>query len=151
MPTSGPSALEVTFQNTSTPLLLFGVHWDFGDGTTSHVWEPTHTYNPGTYTVSLTLSDLLTGASKTLVTIGACATAGGIQALRNFADVREFTSLVYATPAFISTLDRSSSIAEHVLVDYELRGCPIDKGQLVEQGAVGPGESGYNAARAKAS
>src|SRR5512146_1810689 len=36
-------------------------------------------------------------ASKFLVTIGACATAGGIQALRNFADVRSWIPLVYAS------------------------------------------------------
>ncbi len=70
--------------------------------------------------------------SKRLVTIGACATAGGIQALRNFKDVKEFVSIVYATPDFISTLDRSTPIAAHVFVDFELRGCPIDKRQLVE-------------------
>jgi coenzyme F420-reducing hydrogenase gamma subunit len=71
-------------------------------------------------------------ASKFLVTIGACATAGGIQALRNFKDVREFTSIVYATPAYISTLDQSTPIVHHVRVDFELRGCPINKHQLVE-------------------
>ena len=71
-------------------------------------------------------------ASKFLVTIGACATAGGIQALRNFADVRKFTSIVYATPAYIETLSKSTPISEHIPVDFELRGCPIDKGQLVE-------------------
>jgi sulfhydrogenase subunit delta len=70
--------------------------------------------------------------SKILVTIGACATAGGIQALRNFADVREFLSIVYASPEYVSTLDRSTPIAAHVFVDYELRGCPIDKRQLLE-------------------
>jgi sulfhydrogenase subunit delta len=70
--------------------------------------------------------------SKHLVTIGACATAGGIQALRNFKDVKEFVSIVYATPAYISTLDRSTPIAAHVFVDFELRGCPINKHQLVE-------------------
>jgi sulfhydrogenase subunit delta len=70
--------------------------------------------------------------SSYVVTIGACATAGGIQALRNFRDVREFTRLVYATPEFISTLDRSTPIAEHIKVDFELRGCPIDKRQLLE-------------------
>ena len=70
--------------------------------------------------------------SKTLITIGACATAGGIQALRNFQDVGEFVSIVYATPAYISTLDRSTPIADHVFVDFELRGCPINKHQLVE-------------------
>jgi len=70
--------------------------------------------------------------SKALVTIGACATAGGIQALRNFADVKEFTSVVYAHPEFISTLATSTPISAHVKVDFELRGCPIDKKQLVE-------------------
>jgi coenzyme F420-reducing hydrogenase gamma subunit len=70
--------------------------------------------------------------SKALVTIGACATAGGIQALRNFADVKEFTSVVYAHPEFISTLATSTPISAHVKVDFELHGCPIDKKQLVE-------------------
>jgi coenzyme F420-reducing hydrogenase gamma subunit len=70
--------------------------------------------------------------SKTLVTIGACATAGGIQALRNWQDVDEFIRIVYATPQYISTLKLSTPIAEHVAVDFELRGCPINKHQLVE-------------------
>jgi sulfhydrogenase subunit delta len=63
--------------------------------------------------------------SKALVTIGACATAGGIQALRNFADVTAFTSIVYAHPEYISTLATSTAISAHVPVDFELRGCPI--------------------------
>ena len=70
--------------------------------------------------------------SKFLVTIGACATAGGIQALRNFADVKEYTSVVYAHPEYIKTLETSTAISAHVKVDFELRGCPIDKHQLVE-------------------
>jgi coenzyme F420-reducing hydrogenase gamma subunit len=70
--------------------------------------------------------------SKYLVTIGACATSGGIQALRNFKDVTEFISIVYATPAYINALEKSTPIAEHVKVDFELRGCPINKQQLVE-------------------
>jgi sulfhydrogenase subunit delta len=70
--------------------------------------------------------------SRALVVIGACATAGGIQALRNFADVQDFMSIVYARPEYISTLDRSTPISDHVKVDFELRGCPIDKGQLLE-------------------
>ncbi len=67
-----------------------------------------------------------------LITIGACATAGGIQALRNWKDVREFTHIVYASPEFISTLDKSMPIGSFVKVDYELRGCPINKNQFVE-------------------
>jgi sulfhydrogenase subunit delta len=71
-------------------------------------------------------------ASKRLVTIGACATAGGIQALRNFGDVDGFISAVYASPDYISTLETSTPISAHVNVDYELHGCPIDKRQLLE-------------------
>jgi len=70
--------------------------------------------------------------SRLLVTIGACATSGGIQALRNFADVREWIPLVYAAPEHIATLESSTPIADHVHVDLELRGCPISKEQLVE-------------------
>lgn len=71
-------------------------------------------------------------ASKFLVTIGACATAGGIQALRNFKDVSEFTAIVYARPEYIATLETSTPISQHVRVDFELQGCPINKHQLLE-------------------
>lgn len=70
--------------------------------------------------------------SGILVAIGACATAGGIQALRNFADVAEYTSVVYAHPEYIETLATSTPASAHVKVDYELRGCPIDRGQLLD-------------------
>jgi len=71
-------------------------------------------------------------ASKFLVTIGACATAGGIQALRNFKGVKEFISAVYATPEYIEALDKSTPISNHVTVDFELWGCPINHRQLLE-------------------
>jgi sulfhydrogenase subunit delta len=70
--------------------------------------------------------------SRRLVAIGACATAGGIQALRNFADVDDFVSLVYASPQYITTLKNSTPASEHVAIDFELHGCPPDKGQLLE-------------------
>jgi len=70
--------------------------------------------------------------SKVLVSIGACATSGGIQALRNLRDVAEFAAVVYARPRYIDTLARSTAIADHVKVDFELRGCPISRGQLLE-------------------
>jgi len=70
--------------------------------------------------------------SKFLVSIGACATTGGIQALRNFASVGDFVSAVYANPDYISTLRTSTAIADHVKVDFELQGCPINKMQLLE-------------------
>ena len=97
----------------------------------------------GPYTLSLVEGSITTehdasrirdirAASQRLVTIGACATACGIQALRNFADVEEFTSVVYARPDYIATLATSTPISAHVPVDFELRGCPIDKRQLLE-------------------
>lgn len=70
--------------------------------------------------------------SRTLITIGACATSGGIQALRNFQNVDDFLSIVYAHPEYIQTLKDSTPIADHVAVDFELRGCPVNKHQLVE-------------------
>ena len=70
--------------------------------------------------------------SDHLVTLGACATAGGIQALRNFAAAGEFVAAVYAQPQYIATLEHSSAISAHVPVDFELRGCPVNTLQLLE-------------------
>ncbi len=70
--------------------------------------------------------------SKVVIAIGACATAGGIQALRNTRDVDEFIRAVYAHPEYIDTLAKSTPIADHINVDFELRGCPISKYQLLE-------------------
>lgn len=71
-------------------------------------------------------------ASKYLITIGACATAGGIQALRNFKDVKEYMAIVYAQPQYIDSLEQSTPISAHVRVDFELQGCPINKTQLID-------------------
>jgi sulfhydrogenase subunit delta len=70
--------------------------------------------------------------SRRLIAIGACATAGGIQALRNFADVGDFAALVYASPRYIATLEHSTPSSHHVQVDFELQGCPPNKHQLLE-------------------
>lgn len=70
--------------------------------------------------------------SKILITIGACATSGGIQALRNWGDHQDFLRAVYARPDYISSLATSTAISDHVKVEYELRGCPINRHQLVE-------------------
>ena len=71
-------------------------------------------------------------SSKTLIAIGACATSGGLQALRNFDDVEKYAAWVYPHPQFLSTLKKSTPISEHVKVDLEMRGCPISKSQLLE-------------------
>lgn len=70
--------------------------------------------------------------SKVVVAIGACATAGGIQALRNWADIGDYLSTVYAHPEYIETLATSTPICDHVDVDVELSGCPISKAQLLD-------------------
>lgn len=105
--------------------------------------EATSTMAPAPYDVALvegsitTEHDLATlmrvrEESKFLVTIGACSCTGGIQALRNWADVADYTKTVYATPDYIKTLAQSTPISAHVKVDFALGGCPIDRGQLVE-------------------
>jgi len=96
---------------------------------------------PGPYDVSIVEGSITTPSdaarirevrekSRFLITIGACATAGGVQALRNFGD--DLAPVVYASPQYIDSLRTSTPIAEHVRVDFELRGCPIDKRQLIE-------------------
>ena len=70
--------------------------------------------------------------SRHLVVLGACATTGGIQALRNFTDVARYAELVYARPDYVATLAHSKGVADYVPVDFELRGCPPNKRQLLE-------------------
>lgn len=105
--------------------------------------EATRAHIEGPYDISLVEGSITTPhdleriqeirrQSRLLVTIGACATAGGIQALRNFSDVNEFVRAVYASPQYIRTLERATPIADHVTVDLELRGCPVNKYQLLE-------------------
>jgi coenzyme F420-reducing hydrogenase gamma subunit len=105
--------------------------------------EATSRIEPGPYDIALVEGSITTAHdaerirqircdSKFLITIGACATAGGIQALRNWADAEEFVRAVYASPDYISTLATSTPIGDHVQVDFELRGCPINQAQLIE-------------------
>jgi sulfhydrogenase subunit delta len=109
----------------------------------AHFMEASSASVAGPYDVSLVEGSVTTtdeaerikeirASSGLLVTIGACATAGGIQALKNFADVDEFVAAVYASPEYISTLATSTPISDHVDVDFELHGCPINKRQLLE-------------------
>ncbi|MGW0020164.1 NADH-quinone oxidoreductase subunit B family protein [Rhodococcus sp. NPDC003382] len=109
----------------------------------AHFLELSDAVAGGPYDLSLVEGSITTAAdrdrirrireqSRYLVTIGACATAGGIQALRNFADIDEFLSVVYADPHYIDTLATSTPVSAHVPVDFELRGCPIDRRQLLE-------------------
>ena len=108
-----------------------------------HFTEMSRAALPGPYDVSLVEGSVTTPAdarriqeirasSRHLVTIGACATAGGIQGLRNFAAAGTYAGLVYAHPEYLASLETSTPIASHVQVDFELHGCPIDRSQLLE-------------------
>ena len=70
--------------------------------------------------------------SQTLIAIGACANAGGIQALRNVQDTDEYTRAIYAKPSYIHALSQSTPVASHVTVDFAINGCPISKQQLLD-------------------
>ncbi|MAC47088.1 hypothetical protein [Oceanospirillum beijerinckii] len=70
-------------------------------------------------------------SSQRLITIGACATSGGIQALRNMADAQQWLAEIYARPESLSSLDTATPISQHVKVDLELWGCPVNTEQLL--------------------
>jgi coenzyme F420-reducing hydrogenase gamma subunit len=119
-----------------------------GQITIAHFPEATRGHVDGPYDVSLVEGSVTTPEdliriqeireqSRVLVAIGACATTGGIQALRNVADVTEFAAAVYPRPDYLSTLATATPAAAHVSVDVELSGCPIDRQQLLDTlGAV---------------
>jgi sulfhydrogenase subunit delta len=108
-----------------------------------HFLEASSHSEPGPYDIALVEGSITTPEdvkrihwvrkqSRYLITIGACATAGGIQSLKNWGDRAEFLRCVYAEPSYIQTLATSTAIADHVSVDFELRGCPINRHQLLE-------------------
>lgn len=108
-----------------------------------HFAEASSTLQPGPYDIAVVEGSITTtedaerirrvrAQSTRLITIGACATAGGIQALRAWGQTDEWVRTVYPSPEYIHTLETSTPIAAHVLVDYELHGCPINAEQLIE-------------------
>jgi sulfhydrogenase subunit delta len=105
--------------------------------------EASSRLQPGPYDIALVEGSITTPhdaqrildvrrSARIVVTIGACATAGGIQSLKNWADHEDYLRCVYARPEYISTLATSTPIADHIKVDYELRGCPISRHQLLD-------------------
>jgi coenzyme F420-reducing hydrogenase gamma subunit len=109
----------------------------------AHFLEASSRILPGPYDIGLIEGSITTEEDahrirqirqdcRYLITIGACATAGGIQALKNWGNADQFIQQVYAHPQYISTLATSTPIADHVKVDFEWRGCPIDPHQLIK-------------------
>lgn len=68
--------------------------------------------------------------SQHLITVGACATSGGIQALRNHINTESWSSAIYAKPEYIQTLATSTPVSDHVRVELELWGCPVNTRQV---------------------
>ncbi len=108
----------------------------------AHFLEASSRVEPGPWDIALVEGSITTpedaerikrirAEAGTLITIGACATAGGIQALRNVADVEEMKRHVYPHPEWIATLETSTPISSHVKVDHEIHGCPVDKHQVL--------------------
>ena len=128
---------QLSILNLEDELLLLGQALDI-----AYFPEASSKMGAGPYDIALVEGSITTAEdahrilsvreqAKVLITIGACATAGGIQALRNWADVDSFKQAVYPSPQYIRSLGTSTPISEHVRVDLELWGCPIDKGQLL--------------------
>ena len=69
--------------------------------------------------------------SKYLVAMGACATSGGIQSLRNWAELGDYRDAVYPRHANLDALSESTPLSAHVAVDLELHGCPVNSQQLL--------------------
>jgi sulfhydrogenase subunit delta len=129
---------QLSLLDCEDELLLLCQHVDI-----AYFLEATSYQEKGPYDLSLIEGSITTAhdqqriqevrrMSKYIVTIGACATGGGIQALRNFTNVRTLLPIVYPKPEYISTLDQSTPISDHIKVDFELQGCPINKLQLLE-------------------
>ncbi|MDK2744486.1 MAG: hypothetical protein NDI90_16425 [Nitrospira sp. BO4] len=128
---------QLSILNLEEDLLAVGQALDI-----AYFPEASSDMKPGPYDIALVEGSITTAEdahrilsvrkqANVLITIGACATAGGIQALRNWADVEAFKRTVYPSPEYIQSLSTSTPISEHVHVDFELWGCPIDKGQLL--------------------
>jgi coenzyme F420-reducing hydrogenase gamma subunit len=128
---------QLSILNLEEDLLAVGEALDL-----AYFPEASSDMKPGPYDIALVEGSITTAEdahrilavrqqTKVLITIGACATAGGIQALRNWADVEAFKQAVYPSPEYIQSLSTSTPISEHVHVDFELWGCPIDKHQLL--------------------
>ncbi len=128
---------QLSLLNLEEELVLLGEAFDF-----AYFPEASSRMESGPYDIALVEGSIscpediprileIRRQVTTLITIGACATSGGIQALKNWADLDAFTAAVYPRPEHIQTLSTSTPISEHVDVDFELWGCPIDKQQVL--------------------
>jgi sulfhydrogenase subunit delta len=69
--------------------------------------------------------------AKLLITLGACSTISGINALKNFQKKEEYQNDVYADAPTKFETATARAIHEVVTVDAFIPGCPIDTGEFV--------------------
>jgi coenzyme F420-reducing hydrogenase gamma subunit len=128
---------QLAFLNLGEPLLALAELVDIVHFAEAGPFDPEATVDVAFIEGSITTPDdvdrirRIRTASHYLVTIGACATAGGLQALRNLADGGAWLAAVYAQPQYIDALATSTPIAAHVKVDFELWGCPVTGRQVL--------------------
>ena len=70
--------------------------------------------------------------ARVLVAIGACATSGGVQALRNLAQASDWVARTYPDPGAVHVLAESRPVSAYVAVDLELAGCPVTTRAVME-------------------
>ena len=108
----------------------------------AYFMEAKREFQPGPYDISIAEGSVTTDReialikeireqSKFLLAAGVCASEGGIQGLRYFADINEMKARAYSRPAEIHALPLSRPFSDFVKVDFELQGCPIDRHQLL--------------------
>ena len=128
---------QMSVLNLEKDLLDLAVRFEI-----AHFLEASSRVEPGPYDIALVEGSITTpedaeriqrirAEAGTLITIGACATTGGIQALRNVADAEEMKRNIYPHPEWIQTLATSTPIASHVKVDHEIHGCPVNASQVL--------------------
>jgi sulfhydrogenase subunit delta len=72
------------------------------------------------------------GKCDLLIAIGACATMGGVNAIKNRHKEEDVRSIVYGDKAHLWTdTIPTRPLSECVKVDYELQGCPVNGGEFL--------------------
>jgi sulfhydrogenase subunit delta len=80
----------------------------------------------------LSLLKELREKSKILVAMGACATTGGVNAMRNGRNIEELKQAAYGDASHLHTKAEILPLKSYVSVDYELQGCPINGEEFIE-------------------
>ena len=70
--------------------------------------------------------------AKVLIAMGACATSGGVNYLKNFQDLEEVRRCVYGDKANLFPTLKTMPVDQVVKVDAYMWGCPVTKGEILK-------------------